>query len=124
MAVALARLAPFNDGGKESRAVFGVWFLAATVFSATGVLPAGRMLLGMQRFGTALIWSAIYPAALIGLVWVVRELMMRYLLNGGPPVFACAMLSSLMLGYGGTLIVAGSVARAMGYRLARGHRAR
>jgi hypothetical protein len=94
----------------------------ATGISTVGMLPAGRMLLGMQRFRAALAWSGVYTAALVSLVWIVRELLMRYALNGGPPIFGCLLLSSLMLGYSATLIVAGSVARAWGYRLVRGKR--
>ena len=86
------------------------------------MLPAVRMLLGMQRFRLALLWSCIYAGGLISLVWIVRELMMRYALNGGPPILGCAMLSGLMLGYAATLIVAGSVGRVHGYRLVRGRR--
>ena len=124
VALTLTRMAPVPAAqrGKEFSVALVFGFLVATGISTVGMLPAGRMLLGMQRFRAALGWSGLYATALISLVWIVRELMMRYALNGGPPILACAMLSGLMFGYATTLMVVGSVARAHGYRLVRGRR--
>lgn len=126
LARVVARLlpVPVEPREKEFWAAWIVGFSAATGISTIGMLPAGRMLLGMQRFRSALVWSGAYAASLISLIWIARELMIRYALNGGPPVIGCAMLSSLMLGYAATLVVAGSVARALGYRLVRGRQLR
>src|SRR5207248_10703596 len=109
VALALARSVPVptEQRGEEFSAAWMVGFLVAAGISTIGMLPAGRMLLGMQRFRAALVWSGVYAAGLISPGWIVRELMIRYALNGGPPILACVLLSSLMLGYAATLIVAG-----------------
>jgi hypothetical protein len=115
---AIARLVPFSQD-KEFGPVLGVWFFGGAIISVIGMLPAGGMLLGMQRFRMALIWSGVYAATLISLVWIGRELLIRYALNSGPPLIAFVMLSGLMVGYATTLVVAGTIARANGYRLVR-----
>lgn len=124
VSLTMARLVPVPTAqrGKEFWVGWLAGFLVAAGISTIGMLPAGWMLLGIKRFRAAMVWSGGYAALLISLVWIVRELMIRYALNGGPPLLGCLVLSSLMLGYAGTVIVAGYMARALGYRLVRGRR--
>jgi hypothetical protein len=120
VAFALARLMPNIPRGQE--AALGPPFLLAAFISTIAMLPAARLLLGMRRFGLALTWSGVYAALLIGLVWLVVELLIHFAPGALAPYFAYVWLSSLMLGFAATLMLTGIVARAFGYRLARGRR--
>jgi hypothetical protein len=117
LALTLARMVPMIQGSQEVWGALIAGFISAAVISSVGMLPAGRLLLGLQRIGPALLWSCVYAAGLISLVWIVRELLIRYTKNAGPPVMAFCMLTGLMVGFAVTLVVAGVVARRMGYRL-------
>jgi hypothetical protein len=120
VAFGLARLMPNIPRGKE--AALGPPLLLTAAISTIAMLPAGRLLLGMRRLGHALTWSVVYAALLIGLVGVVVELQIRFAPSSLAPYFAYVWLSSLMLGFAATLMLTGIVARAFGYRLARGRR--
>jgi hypothetical protein len=117
------RLAPTAQPQRQEYwVIWIVAFMVAALISSIGMLPAGRLLLGIRRFRLALLASSGYAVGLIGLVWVVRELLLRYALNSGPPLIAYGMGTGLMLGYAATLMVAGAIARGLGYRMARGRR--
>ena len=118
--LALARVAPSPDKGE----VWPIWafgFVVASVISSLALVPAGALLMRMQPFRRALVWSGLYAAAWIALPWIVATVVWAYGLTILPPWPLFVGLSNLMLSFAATLIFTATIARNRGYRLtARG----
>ncbi len=119
VSLALARLAPAD--GKDVWPVWAVSCVVAAVISSITLLPAGAWLLRSQLFRRGLLWSILYAAAWIALVWIVLAVQWWFALPLAPRAIYVG-ISSLMCTFASTLILTALLARARGYRLAGGRK--
>jgi hypothetical protein len=91
------------------------------IISTIGMLPAGALLMRPRGLARALWYGGLYAALLVSILWLVVVGLQRWYGAGsvGPFIFYVG-LSSLMLGFAGTLILAAVAARLRGYRLVWG----
>jgi hypothetical protein len=107
-----------------------VWNPIAVAMVATGVistlamLPAGILLFHLENFRRGLIFSVLYAASLVALLWLIVGILWWYVPAALAPYGLYVGLSSLMLSFAATLLLAANVARAQGYRLVWGRRSR
>jgi len=92
------------------------------VISAISLLPAGVILLRQRPLGRGLVWSSLYAAALISLIWIALVLQYQFALGPLAPRAIYLGLSSLMFTFAATLTLAAAIARDRGYRLAGSRR--
>jgi hypothetical protein len=123
-AFACARLLPQIQ---QEQRFWLVWCVACgvtAVISTFSMLPAGALLMRPRLLNRALLYGCVYAGLFISLVWIVAGILWveapQYLV----PSVAYVWLSSLMLGFAGTLTLAAVAARAHGYRLVWGRRRR
>lgn len=115
--LALARLAAPGDG----HSVWPIWAFACTVasiVSSISLLPAGALLLRIESLRRGLVWSGLYAAALISLIWIVVAAQWWFAPQTLIPRALYVGLSSLMLTFAATLTLAATIAKSRGYRLA------
>jgi hypothetical protein len=118
VALALARWAPSPDG-KELGFVWIVMFGVTSAISSITVLPAAAMLLRARRFRRGLVFAGLYASFWVGLVWLV-VLTARHEGFSVPPLAVVVGVSSLIVSFAGTVMLAAAAARARGYRLVWG----
>jgi hypothetical protein len=121
-ALGLGRLLPQI----QQNGMFWIIFCAACVLTAVissiGMLPAGAILMRQRPLSRALAYSGVYAGSLIGLLWLIVIITYFTAPQQLEPYFVYLRMTSLMLGYGATLILAGVAARAPGYQLVWGRR--
>jgi hypothetical protein len=114
--LALARLAAPADG----KPVWPIWAFACTVagfVSTISLLPAAVFLLRQRPLRRGLVWSAIYAASWIALVWIVVAAQWWFAPQSLIPRALYIGLSSLMFTFAATLTLAATIAKGRGYRL-------
>jgi hypothetical protein len=130
--LALARLAAPADG-KEVWSIWAIAFAVASVVSSISLLPAGKLLLrspppeslrsdtvgGLRPplFSRGLVWSGLYAAALIALIWIVVAAEWWFAPQLLVPRAIYVGLSSLMFTFAATLMFTATIAKDRRYRL-------
>lgn len=116
LALALARLAPSPDG-KGLELVWIVMFVVASAISTMALLPTAPLLLRVQPLARGLLFAGMYAAFWVGLLWLVVLVGWRQGLFMPPPLAVVVGVSSLILSFAATVMLAAAAARARGYRL-------
>ena len=139
VSLALARLAPLDGKDKDAGPPWLVACVVACVISSITLLPAGAWLLRPvgQTFLSAkavgqtflsvahvsgaplrrgLVWSILYAASWIALVWIICAVQWWFALPLAPRAIYVG-ISSLMFTFASTLILTALLARSRGYRL-------
>lgn len=115
--LALARLTPLFKNANEAWGFWGIATTVATVVSSVSLLPGGVILLRQQPLSRGLVWSSLYAAVLIGLVWGGVLLKFQFARGLLAPRAIYVGLSGLMFTFAATLTLAAAIARDRGYRL-------
>jgi hypothetical protein len=119
IALALARLAPLDGKDKDGGPVWLVACVVASVISSITLLPAGKLLLRARVLRRGLLWSILYAAAWISLVWIIATVQWWFALPRAPrPIYVG--ISSFMFTFASTLILTSLLARSHGYWLTGG----
>ena len=119
IALALARLAPLDGKDKDGGPVWLVACVVASVISSITLLPAGKLLLRARVLRRGLLWSILYAAAWISLVWIIATVQWWFALPRAPrPIYVG--ISSFMFTFASTLILTSLLARSHGYGLTGG----
>jgi hypothetical protein len=121
LALAAACRIPSPDG-KEMKTPLFLLSVATSTVSTITMVPASLLILGTKRFQYGVLGACLYTALWMSFPWVI-VLIARYRgLFASPPVAVLIGLSSLVLSFSATAILAATAARALGYRLAMGRR--
>jgi hypothetical protein len=123
-AFALARMSTAYQQEKEFAGALIIFSGLAGFISTIGMLPAGALLMKPRRFSRGLLYGGLYACGLIGVPWTVVGVLYWRWPGQLPPYPVIFGLSSLMISYAATVILAAAVARAEGYRLVWGRRGR
>jgi hypothetical protein len=123
LSLALARLARSPDD-KELGFVWIVMFVMTSTISTIALLPAGALLLRTRQFHRGILFTGLYAAFWVGLLWLVVLVGWARGLFPPPPVAFLVGVSCLILSFVGTVMLAAAAVRARGYRLVWGRRPR
>lgn len=121
-AFGLARLSPANQRAQQFWIAWFIAFVLASGISTIAMLPAGVLLMRRRPLKRALVYSGLYAALLVGTLWVVVAILRWRAPSVLAPWFVYVGLSSLMLSFASTLVLAAVAARAKGYQLVWGRR--
>jgi hypothetical protein len=116
LALALARLAPSPDG-KPIGMLWIVMFVAAMTISTISMLPASALLMRTPRFERGVLFAALYAAVWMGVPWLVVVVTWHRGYFPPPPAAVLIGLSSFVLSFAATVILAAAAARSRGQRL-------
>ena len=116
LALAPARLAPSPDG-KEFGNIWIIMFVMASAISTITLMPASALLLRTRQLQRGVLFTALYAAFWLGLLWVVILVALNTGLFHVPPLAVVLGASCLIISFAATVISAAAAARTCGYRL-------
>jgi hypothetical protein len=117
----LARVAPLPDDG-EAWPIWAFAFVVAGSFSTLAILPASAMLMRMRQLRRGLLLTGLYAASYVSILWLAAFIVRHFGWFSLPPLAILVGISSFILSFASTVMLAAVAARARGYRLILGRK--